>query len=44
LAAAGSPSRHVSLCHPEVLTQNEGFVIEATVPATGTWTFSVKVD
>jgi len=27
-----------------VLTQNEGFVIEATVPATGTWTFSVKVD
>jgi hypothetical protein len=30
--------------HPLVLVQNEGFVIEATVPATGTWTFSVKVD
>ena len=30
--------------HPVVLTQNEGFVIRATVPATGTWTFGVSVD
>jgi len=44
LAAAGSPGRHVSLCHPGVLTENEGFVIEGTVPATGTWTFTIKVD
>lgn len=27
--------------HPVVFVQNEGFVIQATVPATGTWTFSV---
>lgn len=27
--------------YPLVLGQNEGLVIEATVPATGTWTFSV---
>jgi hypothetical protein len=30
--------------HPLVLAQNEGFVIQATVPATGVWFFSVKVD
>jgi len=30
--------------HPLVLVQNEGFVIEATVPGVGTWTFTVKVD
>lgn len=29
--------------YPIVLAQNEGFVIQATVPATGTWTFSVQV-
>lgn len=29
---------------PLVLAQNEGFVIRATVPATGTWTFSVTVE
>lgn len=29
--------------HPLVLTQNEGFVIRATVPATGTWSFAVGV-
>lgn len=29
--------------HPIVLAQNEGFVIQATVPVTGTWTFSVDV-
>ena len=29
--------------YPIVLAQNEGFVIQATVPATGTWTFSVDV-
>jgi len=28
---------------PIILQQNEGIVIEATVPATGTWTFSVEV-
>lgn len=27
---------------PCVFAQNEGFVIQATVPATGTWTFSVN--
>ena len=27
--------------HPLVLAQNEGFVIQATVPATGTWTFAI---
>jgi hypothetical protein len=27
--------------YPLVLAQNEGFVVEATVPATGTWTFSL---
>lgn len=27
--------------YPLVFAQNEGFVIQATVPATGTWTFSV---
>lgn len=30
--------------HPLVLAQNEGFVIRATVPATGTWTFGVTVE
>lgn len=30
--------------YPMVLTNNEGFVIQATVPATGTWTFTVTVD
>jgi hypothetical protein len=29
---------------PLILTANEGFVIEATVPATGTWDFGVSVD
>jgi hypothetical protein len=28
---------------PLVLAQNEGFVIKATVPATGTWSFGVAV-
>jgi hypothetical protein len=28
--------------YPTVLAQNEGIVIQATVPATGTWTFSVQ--
>jgi hypothetical protein len=28
---------------PVVLTQNEGFVVRATVPATGTWQFGVTV-
>lgn len=28
--------------HPLVLAANEGLVIRATVPATGTWSFSVK--
>lgn len=30
--------------YPLVLAQNEGFVIQATVPASGTWTFGVSVD
>jgi hypothetical protein len=30
--------------YPLVLAQNEGLVIQATVPATGTWFFSVKVE
>lgn len=29
---------------PLLFAQNEGLVIQATVPATGTWTFGVKVD
>ena len=29
--------------YPLLLAQNEGFVIQATVPATGTWTFSVNI-
>jgi hypothetical protein len=28
--------------HPLVLAQNEGFVVHATVPTTGTWTFVVN--
>lgn len=30
--------------HPLVFAQNEGFVIEATVPVTGNWKFAVKTD
>lgn len=30
--------------HPLVLAQNEGFVIRATVPATGTWTFATTIE
>jgi hypothetical protein len=30
--------------YPLVLATNEGFVIEATVPATGTWQFGIKVE
>jgi hypothetical protein len=30
--------------YPLVLAQNEGFVIQATVPATGTWFFSVDME
>lgn len=30
--------------YPIYLAQNEGIIIRATVPATGTWTFSVAVD
>lgn len=29
---------------PGIFTQNEGFVIRATVPATGTWTFNVDLE
>lgn len=32
-----------NLLYPIALAQNEGFVIRATVPATGTWTFGVNV-
>lgn len=30
--------------HPLVLAQNEGFVVQATVPATGTWTGGITVE
>lgn len=30
--------------YPFVFAQNEGFVIRATVPGTGTWTFGVQVE
>lgn len=30
--------------HPLILAQNEGIVIRATVPATGTWGFNVALD
>jgi hypothetical protein len=30
--------------YPMTFAQNEGFVIQATVPATGTWFFSVQVE
>lgn len=30
--------------YPLVLAQNEGFIITATVPATGTWSVAVKVE
>jgi hypothetical protein len=29
--------------HPVLLAQNEGFVVRATVPATGTWQFGITV-
>jgi hypothetical protein len=29
---------------PLVLAQNEGFIIRATVPATGTWDFAVTME
>lgn len=34
---------HPSTTHPLILATNEGFVLRATVPATGTWQFSVRV-
>lgn len=30
--------------HPIILAQNEGLVIRATVPGTGTWQFGVSID
>lgn len=30
--------------HPAILAQNEGLIIQATVPGTGTWKFSIRVD
>jgi hypothetical protein len=30
--------------HPILLAQNEGIVLQASVPATGTWKFGIKVD
>lgn len=30
--------------HPLLLAQNEGIVLQATVPATGTWGWAIKVD
>lgn len=36
--------RYSAEAWPLVIAPNEGFTIEATVPATGTWSFSVNVD
>jgi len=36
---AGQPNEY-----PLVLAQNEGFIITANVPATGTWSFAVNVE
>lgn len=36
--------RYTSEAWPLTLAPNEGFTIQATVPATGTWCFSVNVD
>jgi hypothetical protein len=42
---AGTPLLDQRPCeHPLVLANNEGFVISAVVPITGTWTFGVQVD
>ena len=30
--------------HPIVLASNEGVIVRATVPATGTWQFGVTID
>jgi hypothetical protein len=30
--------------YPLVLAQNEGLVLQTTVPATGTWKFAIKID
>ena len=35
---------HANSEYPIVLAQNEGLNLQATVPATGTWTFSVQVE
>jgi len=46
-----SGSRGIDLWYPEgpmswplVLVQNEGFIIRATVPGTGTWRFCVEME
>lgn len=36
--------RDTADAYPIVFAQNEGFVIQASVPGTGTWFFSVQVD
>lgn len=36
--------RDTSDQYPLTLAQNEGFIIQANVPATGTWFFAVQVD
>ena len=36
--------RNTSDEYPLLFEQNEGFVIRATVPATGTWQFSINVE
>jgi hypothetical protein len=30
--------------HPLILATNEGFVVEATIPATGTWQFALTLE
>lgn len=32
------------LTHPLILAKDEGFIVRATVPATGTWTFAFSIE
>ena len=43
-AALWAPDIYVDLAWPLVLAQNEGFIIRATVPATGTWQADIIID
>jgi hypothetical protein len=39
-----APNRGIAGDYPLALANNEGFIIAATVPATGTWNLSVATD